>query len=67
MIIGKTYWKRVVQPRVLSATAVMVWKEGGGGGVDAAALELGLETDIGGAVIQPCRERLERRLLGGGI
>ena len=23
--IGKTYWKRVVQPRVLSASSVVVW------------------------------------------
>ena len=29
MVIGKTYWKSVVQPRVLSATAVMVWTGGG--------------------------------------
>ena len=28
MVIGKTYWKSVVQPRVLSATAVMVWMGG---------------------------------------
>ena len=28
MGIGKTYWKSVVQPRVLSATAVMVWTGG---------------------------------------
>ena len=25
MIIGKTYWKSVVQPRVLSVAAVVVW------------------------------------------
>ena len=47
MAIGKTYWKSVVQPRVLSATAVMVWT-GEGGGADAAGGEQGLETDIGG-------------------
>ena len=25
LLIGKTYWKSVVQPRVLSAAAVVVW------------------------------------------
>ena len=28
MVRGKTYWKSVVQPRVLSATGVMVWTGG---------------------------------------
>ena len=50
MVIGKTYWKSVVQPRVLSATAVMVWT-GCGGGADVAGGEQGLETNIGGAGI----------------
>ena len=49
IIIMKTYWKNVVQPRVLSATAVMVWM--GGGGADAVGGEQYLETDIGGARI----------------
>ena len=42
MVIGKTCWKSIVQPRVLSATAVMVWM-GGGGGADAEGGEEGLE------------------------
>ena len=49
MVIGKTYCKSVVQPRVLSATAVMVWT--GGGGADAVGGEQGLETYIGCARI----------------
>ena len=26
LLIGKTYWKSVVQPRVLSASSVVVWR-----------------------------------------
>ena len=37
----------MVQPRVLSATAVIVWI-GGGPGVDSVGEEQGLETDLGG-------------------
>ena len=57
MVMGKTYWKSVVQPRVLSVTAVMVWTSGGdgAGGADAAGGEQGLETDIGGAGIHAGR------------
>ena len=28
LLIGKTYWKSVVQPRVMSAAAVVVWTKG---------------------------------------
>ena len=28
IVVGKTYWKSVAQPMVLSATAVMVWTGG---------------------------------------
>ena len=49
MVIGKTYWKSVVQPRVLSATTMMVWTDKAN--ADAAGGEQGLETDIGDAGI----------------
>ena len=38
MRIGKTYWKSLMQLRLLSATVVMVWM-GWGGGADAAGRE----------------------------
>ena len=34
IVIGKSYWKSIVQPRVLSATAVMVWTGSRGGEVE---------------------------------